>query len=266
MEYCCTTVPENKHSSKELLQWPDAHLCIYAHDQIDPTQYKFKQGNIGWDCEDGSAHNPKVYGNKVYLDPDQEGGFLKALPLGRYHMLYDGHSEQFINQQVLCTKENVHLEREIELPRDESFYLMQYIGSCQFVSGMHITPVELRWATEVDHKTPWVVSPTFDTMFVELEMNSWGRAMAFGRRDTLPDGHFDQDFISIKYCFYQPTCIQKPNSFPHLSTFADGWDAKSMDYEGAYDKDYFVFSDPEDYFCADASSGAVDPNNNMWSP
>merc|ERR1712130_772918 len=249
MDYCCTTPPTDAKRRKELLDWPDSHLCIYAHGKIDPTAYKFKTGSIGWDTENGEDEYPKIYGNKVYLDPKQELGFLRAVPIGRYHISYDGHSDAFINQNVLCTKENLHLEHEIEVPRDVPFYLMQFIGSCQFVSGMHITKVELRWATEVNHKTAWLPSLEFDSAFIELEMNSWGHAIAWGRRDQLPDGHFDQDFISIKYCFYQPTVIERPAG-GKSSIFADNMNAVSMDYEGGYDKMLTLTEDPQDYYCA----------------
>jgi len=154
--------------------------------------------------------------NDIYLDPSNEiftiidelsdqQRLTEALPSGLYNIQYNGKSEQYITQILLCMKENTDQLRDIELPRDEPFYLMQYVGVCQRVKGMFDTPVELKWATEVDHKTKWTDSGLFDRMFIELEMNAWGRALAYGRVDTLPNGHYGQDYISIWYCFYQKT-------------------------------------------------------------
>jgi hypothetical protein len=150
-------------------------------------------------------------------------------------------------QNVLCQRKNPHLEQEIILPRDVPFYLMQHLGSCQYVQGMHYTDVELSWVTETDHITEWEQTTNFDALFVELEMNTWGRETAFGHRDNLPDGHFDQDFISIKYCFYQPTVkhTASPNDF-----FGDGLTGITMGYEGTYEKMNTQKVNPNDASCA----------------
>jgi len=216
MEFCCTTISEEMiHRAEHLLHWPDGHLCIYGHGAIDSTMYKFRQGSIGWDCENGDPKRIfKDYGNKIYLDPANEifsiideladqQRLTEALPSGLYHIQFDGLSEQWFNQILLCMKEDIDQENDIELPRDEPFYLMQYVGGCQKVKGMYSTPVELKWQTEVDHKTVWEDAGLFDRMFVELEMNSWGHALAYGRTDTLPNGHYSQEYLAIWYCFYQ---------------------------------------------------------------
>jgi len=97
--------------------------------------------------------------------------------------------------------------RTIELPRDRPFYLMQYKAKCQEVRGMWFTAVSLTWYTEEDHITYWPDTGKFDRQFIELEMNSWGHATAFGRRDQIPDGHYSQKKIEVKYCYYQPNSI-----------------------------------------------------------
>eukprot|EP00463_Aulacantha_scolymantha_P001820 TRINITY_DN2443_c0_g1_i1.p1 TRINITY_DN2443_c0_g1~~TRINITY_DN2443_c0_g1_i1.p1 ORF type:complete len:109 (+),score=8.99 TRINITY_DN2443_c0_g1_i1:428-754(+) len=107
---------------------------------------------------------------------------------------------------------------------------MQYLRKCQLVRGMHYTPVELTWATEARHRS------VFESVFIELEMNTYTRV------ENLPDGYYGQDYISIYYCFYQPTVIdahQSPDSrdkmipLPDISShrlFPDGYVPVSMDY------------------------------------
>jgi hypothetical protein len=196
----------------------------------------FGIGSVGFDTENGDAGRPKTYGNKMYLDPAMESGFGKSVPYGDYHLEWDGHSQAYIHQNILCMKTNVDLEAIIELPRDVPFYLMSHLGACQIVRGMHHTPVELVWATEWNHITPWTESATFDTLFIELEMNSWGRMFADAHRDTLPDGHFDQDYISINYCFYQPNTIEV--KVDNTNNFDDGYDPVSMGFYAEYDRFY----------------------------
>jgi hypothetical protein len=116
---------------------------------------------------------------------------------------------------------------------------MQFQGECQKVRGMYFTPVDLTWATEKNHKTAWVESGNFDRMFVELEMNSWGHATAYGRRDHIPDGYYGQDKILIKYCYYQPNI--KPVRDPIIP--AD-WDSVGMDVDGVYT--YWWTANPND--------------------
>merc|ERR1712228_1044050 len=134
-----------------------------------------------------------------------------SLPTGLYHIQYDGKSEQYFSQNVLCMKENVQRDFNIELPRDTPFYLMRFKSHCQAVYGTFFTEVSLTWLTETNHKTKWEGADsgveTYDKMFIPLEMNSWGRAQAYGRRDQIPDGHYGQDYIQIWYCYYQPTVI-----------------------------------------------------------
>eukprot|EP00463_Aulacantha_scolymantha_P000890 TRINITY_DN1604_c0_g1_i1.p1 TRINITY_DN1604_c0_g1~~TRINITY_DN1604_c0_g1_i1.p1 ORF type:complete len:310 (-),score=52.67 TRINITY_DN1604_c0_g1_i1:222-1151(-) len=247
MEFCCTTISEDQvNRANYLLHWPDGHLCVYAHGAIPSTDYKFQQGSVGWDCENGNEANPKLYGNQIYLDPGNE--FLKhyeetatqerlseALPTGLYFIQYDGRSEQYFAQNILCMKRDRRPESEIELPRDVPFYLMQFQGTCQKVIGMYFTPVELKWTTEKDHKMVWAETGLYDKMFVELLMNSWGRALAYGRRDTIPDGHYGQDYISIKYCFYQKIVKREPTL---------NYDAISMNNRGVYNIRYSVTENP----------------------
>lgn len=164
-------------------------------------------------------------------------------------------------------KTNLDLERDIELPRDRPFYLMQYKGRCQYVRGMFYTEVQLWWYTEIDHITWWPETGTFDRQFVELEMNSWGHATAFGRRDQIPDGHYGQDYISIKYCYYQPNCkLFKDPSGPepwyerdaarsdwvtNLAVLKEdegmGMDIKAMDFYGTYNVPWPV--NAENHLC-----------------
>jgi len=241
MEYCCTGISsEQEHKAEHNLHWPDGHLCIYGHGAVDSTNYKFRQGTVGWDCENGERDWPKEFGNQIYLDPANEvfklmddlssqQRLVEALPTGLYHVQFDGTSEQYYVQNLLCMKEDKSLEKRIILPRDEPFYLMQYQGLCQKVWGMFDTPVELKWATEVDHKSVWAETGLFDRMFIELEMNSWGHVLAYGRRDTLPDGHYGQDYISIWYCFYQKIVKREPSL---------NYDPLSMDRNGVYSHQY----------------------------
>jgi hypothetical protein len=98
-------------------------------------------------------------------------------------------------------------QHSIELPRVAPFYMMQFQGTCQIVRGMFFTRVSMTWFTEMHHRTEWVETPNFENAFIPLEMNAWGRAQAFGRRDTIPDGHYGQDYVEIKYCFYQPNTM-----------------------------------------------------------
>jgi hypothetical protein len=221
MQFCCTTISEGQEEkATHNLHWPNGHLCIYAHGAVDSTIYEFRQGSIGWDCENGNIQAPKIYGNKIYSDSAndlfQEWDEVAAqqrlthsLPTGLYHIQYDGRSDQFFSQNVLCMDEDTDPTHHIELPRDRSFYLMQFKGTCQGVVGMKHTRVELTIHTEINHKTTWTETGTYDRMFIPLEMNSWGRAQAYGRRDQIPDGHYGQDKIMIKYCFYQPNIVYK---------------------------------------------------------
>merc|ERR1719445_2554575 len=219
MQYCCTTINEGQaEKAAHFLHWPDGHLCIYGHGAIDATIYEFKQGSLGWDCENGAIDQFKYYGNKIYSDSANavfaswdevatQQRLTHSLPTGLYHIQYDGKSEQFFAQNVLCMDAITDPEHRVELPRDRPFYLMQKKGTCQRVVGMFHTRVSLKWHTETRHMTQWVETPTYENAFVPLEMNSWGRAQAFGRRDTIPDGHYGQDYIQIWYCFYQPNVI-----------------------------------------------------------
>merc|ERR1712130_900800 len=145
MEYCCLSIAEDQeHRAEHNLHWPDGHLCVYAHGAIDATNYKFKQGNIGWDCENGDllAGWKKSFGNKIYLDPANEvfkyvaelstqQRLTHGLPTGLYNIQFDGKSEQYFSQHVLCMKEDIRPEVDIEIPRDAPFYLMMYQHSCQ---------------------------------------------------------------------------------------------------------------------------------------
>lgn len=126
-------------------------------------------------------------------------------------------------------KEKVEYDEDIELPRDRPFYLMQHQGQCQLVRGMFYTVVELTWATEKDHKTEWVETGNYDRIFVELEMNSWGHATAYGRRDFIPDGHYSQEKIQIIYCYYQPMVVMDVRKGP-----GSDWDPLGMNEVGTY--------------------------------
>jgi len=252
MDYCCTTVSEEQGDrAVHRLHWPDGHLCIYAHGAIDTTAYKFLQGSVGWDCENGQDGYFKKWGSKIYLDPANEvlqlmdemadqQRLTHALPTGLYHIQYDAQSEQYFSQNILCMKENTDLERDIELPRDQPFYLMQFQGECQRIRGTFITSVDLTWATEKHHKTPWEESGIFDRAFVELEMNSWGHATAYGRRDHIPDGHYSQEKIMIKYCFYQPVVVYR------TGVSVANWDSVAMNTRGEYTYYYDAIASP---FC-----------------
>jgi hypothetical protein len=216
MQFCCTTISEGQDVKlTHNLHWPNGHLCIYAHGAVDSNIYEFRQGSIGWDCENGLVQNPKIFGNKIYADSANDlfqefdevaaqQRLTHSLPTGLYHIQYDGRSEQYFSQNVLCMDEDPDPTHFVQLPRDIPFYLMQFKGSCQGIYGMHSTQVQLTWHTELNHKTHWMETGTYDRMFIPLEMNSWGRAQAYGRRDQIPDGHYGQDYIMIKYCFYQP--------------------------------------------------------------
>merc|ERR1712130_714455 len=224
MSYCCTTINEYmKESHVHDLHWPDGHLCIYGHGAVDSTDYQFNQGSVGWDCENGANQLPKKYGNKIYIDQYNEAfekwddvakqqRLTEHLPLGLYHIQFDGLSEQYFSQTILCMKTNLEFDRTIELPRDVPFYMMQYKGECQQVRGMFFTAVSVTWYTEEDHITNWPDTGKFDRQFIELEMNSWGHATAYGRRDLIPDGHYSQKKIEIKYCYYQPNVILRQDS------------------------------------------------------
>merc|ERR1711994_966061 len=193
------------------------------------------------DCENGEPDIFKDFGNQIYVDPTNEAieymysmlaaegevlldeevsnqqRLTASLPTGLYHIQYDGKSEQYISQNVLCMKENVQRDHNIELPRDTPFYLMRFKHHCQAVYGMFFTEVSLKWLTETNHKTKWEGADsgveTYDKMFIPLEMNSWGRDIAYGRRDQIPDGHYGQDYIQIWYCFYQPLIKWFENDF-----------------------------------------------------
>lgn len=132
--------------------------------------------------------------------------------------------------------------------------MMQHKGMCQLVRGMFFTAVSMSWWTEVDHITVWGDTGKFDRQFIELEMNSWGRATAYGRRDQIPDGHYGQDYIEVKYCFYQPNAKlwKDPSGIepffkrdPACSDWSSsrvcvmedtgiGMDILAMDYTGTY--------------------------------
>merc|ERR1712130_501854 len=216
MEFCCTTISENQEEkSWHNLHWPNGHLCIYGHGAIDSTIYEFRQGSIGWDCENGDIQDEKKYGNKIYSDSANDmfadwddvatqQRLTHSLPTGLYHIQYDGLSNQFFSQNVLCMDVIPDETHSVELPRDIPFYMMRKINTCQRVRGMYHTEVSLTWWTETNHISEWVETPTYDNAFIPLEMNSWGRAQAYGRRDQIPDGHYGQDKIMIWYCFYQP--------------------------------------------------------------
>jgi hypothetical protein len=216
MQYCCTTVSENQaEKAAHFLHWPDGHLCIYGHGAIDATIYEFKQGSIGWDCENGAIDQFKYFGNKIYSDSANDvfaswdevatqQRLTHSLPTGLYHIQYDGKSEQFFAQTLLCMALEPDPHHFIELPRDMPFYLLRKSGTCQGVTGMFFTEVSLTYHTELNHKTKWVETHSYDRAFVPIEMNSWGRDLAYGRRDQIPDGHYGQDYIQIWYCFYQP--------------------------------------------------------------
>merc|ERR1712087_734333 len=263
MQYCCTTISEGQFvKSVHTLHWPDGHLCIYAHGAIDSTDYQFKQGSVGWDCENGANNLTKKYGNKIYSDKAnnafqdwddvaEQQRQTESLPAGLYHIQYNGRSDQYISQNLLCMKTNTEIDRDIELPRDVPFYMMMYIDSCQWVRGMFVTAVSLTWDTEDDHIrefTGTAPNPPFDTMFIEREMNSWGRATAYGRTDQLPEGYYSQEKIEIKYCFYQPNAILEPfsdgsgkiryfdvNSADSLDVSASvTLDIRAMDTKGSY--------------------------------
>lgn len=261
MDFCCTTIAEDQgDKASHRLHWPDGHFCIYAHGAIDAQAYKFLHGSIGWDCENGDGDTFKDFGNQIYVDPtneaieymytmlDAEGEvnldeevanqqrLTGALPTGLYHIQYDGKSEQYISQNVLCTKMDEASHHYIELPRDAPFYLMQFKGECQNVRGMYWTNVTLTWATEKNHKRKW---EGFNHRFIELEMNSWGRATAFGHTDTIPDGVYSQKEITITYCFYQPNSKRDTHSVCHNEEIAScdqEWRTVSMDEFGEYTK------------------------------
>merc|ERR1712130_931683 len=259
MDYCCTTIAEDQmDKAVHRLHWPDGHLCVYAHGAIDTTAYKFLHGSVGWDCENGSPEYPHKWGNKIYLDPANEVMTLidelsdqqrltHSLPTGLYHIQYDGLSEQYFSQNILCMKENPDKTRDIELPRDRPFYLMQFTGRCQQVRGMYFTPVDLTWATEKNHVTEWQPSNNFDVMFIELEMNSWGHATAYGRRDHIPDGYYGQDKIMMTYCYYQPNI--KPVRIDNES-----WYSISMNTDGAY---VYVVELDEKHKCVERAGDKV---------
>jgi len=116
--------------------------------------------------------------------------------------------------------------------------------------GYH-TEVDLKWATEKDHVTEWVPSNNFDKMFVELEMNSWGHAMAYGRRDFIPDGYYGQDKIMIKYCYYQPNI--KPVTDP---VNLKEWDSVAMNTAGEY---VYWFALNPDSLCAATDAPTASP-------
>jgi len=271
MEFCCTTISENQEEkSWHNLHWPNGHLCIYAHGAIDSTIYEFRQGSIGWDCENGDIQDPKKYGNMIYSDSANDmfadwddvatqQRLTHSLPTGLYHIQYDSLSEQFFSQNVLCMTVITDADHSVELPRDVPFYLMRKSGTCQRVRGMFFTEVSLTWHTETNHISEWVETPTYENAFIPLEMNSWGRAQAYGRRDQIPDGHYGQDKIMIWYCFYQPNVIYVNSTThdvglqrtfvineasvgadwqgkdPKLDLVTDRWyDLKIMDKEGNY--------------------------------
>jgi len=145
-------------------------------------------------------------------------------------------------------KVNPDKTRDIEVPRDRPFYLMQFTGRCQLIRGMYFTPVDLTWATEKDHVTEWEPSNNFDVMFIELEMNSWGHATAYGRRDHIPDGYYGQDKIMMTYCYYQPNI--KPVRINNES-----WYSIAMNQEGGYQYEYAV--NPVNSVCAKPAGESV---------
>merc|ERR1712130_922653 len=165
MQYCCTTISEGQaEKAAHFLHWPDGHLCIYGHGAIDATIYEFKQGSIGWDCENGAIDQFKYYGNKIYSDSANDvfaswdevatqQRLTHSLPTGLYHIQYDGKSEQFFAQNILCMALENDPSHFIELPRDIPFYMMRKSGTCQGVTGMFFTEVSLTYHTEHNHKT-----------------------------------------------------------------------------------------------------------------
>jgi len=261
MNFCCTTISEDqRNKATHYLHWPDGHLCIYAHGSIDSTSYKFDHGSVGWDCENGEGAEYKRAGNKMYLDPrnialefltysmTQQDRIAQAVPTGLYHIQFDGRSEQYFSTNILCMKENMDEERDIELPRDIPFYLMQqYQSNCQRVRGMHITNITLNWNTEKNHISARK-SESYLEAFIELEMNSWGHATAYGRLDHIPKGIYTQQQIQINYCYYQPI-VQNENRISNVFKKKD-WEAVSMDYSGEYVFNYPNYNWPptNDYY------------------
>jgi len=140
--------------------------------------------------------------------------------------------------------------------------LMRFKQHCQAVYGTFSTEVSLKWLTETNHKTKWEGSDsgveTYDKMFIPLEMNSWGRAQAYGRRDQIPDGHYGQDYIQIWYCYYQPTVIYQqleegedgPEPWWFLDEASVGVDwngSPKLKRPGVWNVDITIMDDAGDY-------------------
>merc|ERR1712130_1096823 len=74
-------------------------MGIYGHGAIDSVIYEFRQGSIGWDCENGRIQDEKRYGNKIYSDSANDmfanwddvatqQRLTHSLPTGLYHISF----------------------------------------------------------------------------------------------------------------------------------------------------------------------------------